>query len=246
MSWTFEVHDELGSTSDVCKTYAEQNSYHKIAVQALRQTNGRGTRGRQWADPGGNLAISFLYRPHDFLSFLTAVPFLTAVAVHDALFALCGDALKKEALTLKWPNDLLLFQRKVAGILIETGGASDSQNTGWVVIGIGVNMYSAPDIPGRALAALAELGQQWDPQELGRIIGACLDARFAQWEQAGFESIRQDWLKRAHPIGHRLAVRRGENYIEGEFSGLDLMGRLLLTRSNGETIPVVTGEILLG
>ncbi|GBR50983.1 biotin--acetyl-CoA-carboxylase ligase [Neokomagataea thailandica NBRC 106555] len=146
---------------------------------------------------------------------------------------------------LKWPNDLLLNKRKLAGILIETGGTTEGQN-GWVVIGIGVNVASAPEIPGRELAALADLGGVWDVEELGRKIGGALDIRFAEWIEGGFDAVRTEWLKLAHPVGHRLAVRRGEIYIEGEFSGLDQMGRLLLTCSNGETIPVVTGEILLG
>ncbi|MBR0559477.1 biotin--[acetyl-CoA-carboxylase] ligase [Neokomagataea anthophila] len=246
MSWTFEIHEELSSTSDLCKAYAEKKSLNNIAVQALRQTQGRGTRGRHWDDPGGNVAISFLLRPKNFSEFLTAVPFLTAVAVHDAISALCGTLLAPAALQLKWPNDVLLQQRKVSGILIETSGPQEGCDDAWVVIGVGVNVRSAPVIPGRVLAALSELGAVFDPCVLGRHIGACLEAQYAAWEQGGFALIRDAWLKLAHPVGHRLAVRRGENYIEGEFSGLDMMGRLLLTRSNGETIPVVTGEILLG
>ncbi|GBR02331.1 biotin--[acetyl-CoA-carboxylase] ligase [Gluconobacter cerinus] len=240
MAWRFEVYETLGSTSDLCKEKAEAGAPERLAVQALFQTSGRGTRGRSWVDPGGNLAISLLFKPQNPEIFLTACPFLTALALYETAQSFCPS---KAEFLLKWPNDLLLNERKMAGVLIEAGGIASNR---WVVVGIGANLAQAPDVPGRQLAALSEVAPAVDPIKFGEALTAEMDRWIASWNDHGFEVIRRAWLERAHPVGRHLAVQRGETYITGSFSGLDEQGRLLLALPGGETIPVVTGDILLG
>ncbi|GBR59166.1 biotin--acetyl-CoA-carboxylase ligase [Gluconobacter thailandicus F149-1 = NBRC 100600] len=143
---------------------------------------------------------------------------------------------------LKWPNDLLLSERKMAGVLIEAGGNADRK---WVVVGIGANLRQAPQIEGRQLSALSEVAAAPDSAVFGRDLTLQMDRWIGLWEAEGFAPIREAWLERAHPVGRHLAVQRSETYISGSFSGLDEQGRLLLALPNGETIPVVTGDILL-
>ncbi|OAG72741.1 biotin--[acetyl-CoA-carboxylase] synthetase [Gluconobacter japonicus] len=239
MTWRFEFYETLGSTSDLLKEKAEAGAQEKLAIQAFAQTSGRGTRGRSWVDPGGNLAISLLFRPEKSTDFLAAIPFLTALSIYETARQFSsGEA----DFMLKWPNDLLLSERKMAGVLIEAGGSADHK---WVVVGIGANLRQAPQIEGRKLSALSEVAVAPDPAVFGRSLTLQMDHWIAIWEAQGFAPIREAWLERAHPVGRHLAVQRGETYISGSFSGLDEQGRLFLALPNGETIPVVTGDILL-
>ncbi|GBR14743.1 biotin--[acetyl-CoA-carboxylase] ligase [Gluconobacter frateurii] len=239
MTWRFEFYETLGSTSDLLKEKAEAGAQEKLAIQAFAQTSGRGTRGRSWVDPGGNLAISLLFRPEKSTDFLAAIPFLTALSLYETARQFSsGEA----DFMLKWPNDLLLSERKMAGVLIEAGGSADHK---WVVVGIGANLRQAPQIEGRKLSALSEVAVVPDPAVFGRSLTLQMDHWISIWEAQGFAPIREAWLERAHPVGRHLAVQRGETYISGSFSGLDEQGRLFLALPNGETIPVVTGDILL-
>jgi len=239
-AWRLEVHETLGSTSDVCKQRAEMGEAAGLAILALEQTAGRGSRGRGWTGVSGNLALSILLRPAPALLAQVGLwPFVSALALHDALAGAVPDA---GALRIKWPNDLTWSGRKLAGILIETGGAGDSP---WVVIGFGANIHSAPQIEGRVLACLAEAGSSMDAVAIGRLLLMALEQRITQWSEAGFDAIRASWLKRAHPIGTHLAIKRGDDYIEGSFRGLTEHGHLLLGLENAEILRVSTGEILL-
>ncbi|WP_408873207.1 biotin--[acetyl-CoA-carboxylase] ligase [Gluconobacter roseus] len=242
MSWRFEYHETLGSTSDLCKARAEAGEPDHLAIQAFSQTSGRGTRGRTWTDPGGNLAISLLFRPADPTAFIAALPFVMAVSLFETATHFCPTATGPSPLMVKWPNDLLLDGRKMAGVLIETGGP---QHSPWVVVGIGANLRQAPEIPGRRLAALSEKTDAPSAEAFGKALVAQIDRWNAVQEREGFAPVRAAWLARAHPVGSPLAVQGCETYITGSFSGLDAQGRLLLALPNGETIPVVTGDILL-
>jgi len=238
--WRLELFDTLGSTSDLCKVRADVGEAAGLAVQARVQTAGRGSRGRGWSDPVGNLAISVVLRPDAALVQHAGLwPFVSALALHDALAGAAGDA---TGLRIKWPNDIVLSGRKLAGILIETGGPAAAP---WVVIGFGANIASAPQIEGRALACLADAGCTEDAPAIGRRLLWALDARIAQWQRDGFEAIRVAWLAQAHAVGARLAIRRGDDYIEGSFQGLSEQGHLMLGLDNADILRVSTGEILL-
>ncbi|WP_122039200.1 biotin--[acetyl-CoA-carboxylase] ligase [Asaia bogorensis] len=237
-SWTLECHETLGSTSDYCKNEAENGAAHGRAVLAYCQTAGRGTRGRQWDAPSGNLSFSFICRDARVNDLVQAMPFMVAVAVHDALSTCAPSA----ALRIKWPNDILCDGAKLAGVLIERGGATGSE---WIVVGIGANLKTAPDIAGRQTVALSALGGQVGPADLARQILTCFSFWFDLWQRRGFAPIRQAWLDRAHEPGSRLAVQRGGDYIEGFFAGLDECGRLVLQTDQNEVQTVAAGDILL-
>jgi BirA family biotin operon repressor/biotin-[acetyl-CoA-carboxylase] ligase len=211
-----------------------------LAVLALRQTKGRGSRGRGWQSPIGNLSLSVLLRPSGSLSDAAGWPLLTGIAVADAMRPLLPDP---AALVLKWPNDVLLRGRKLAGILIDTA-VGNAGGLRWLIIGIGANLAVAPEVPGRLTACLPDEGVvPPSPEEFADSLLGWL----AHWHSVllrdGFGAIRASWLDRAHPIGTMLTVAFADQRVEGAFEGLSPEGHLVLRTATGVR-SFSTGEVL--
>ncbi len=159
--WRLQVHEAIGSTSDHCAALAAAGEPAGLAVLALRQTSGRGSRGRGWQSPIGNLSLSVLLRPSGTLGDAGSWPLLVGIAVAEAARPLLPDP---AALSLKWPNDVLLRGRKLAGILIDTA-LDQAGGLRWLIIGIGANLAVAPEVPGRVTACLPDEGVAPPPPE---------------------------------------------------------------------------------
>lgn len=237
--WRLQIHDVLGSTSDLCRARAAAGEPEGLAVLARQQTSGRGSRGRDWVSPPGNLYLSVLLRPAEPARDAAQWSLLAGVALAEAVaHHLPGSA----ALRLKWPNDLLLDGGKLAGILVDSAAAPDG-TLDWLVIGIGVNLTVAPDLPGRAVARLADHAPPPLPE---RFAGAVL-GRLAHWRRVrardGFAAIRAAWLARAPGFGTPVKLRRGNRDVGGLFAGLGDDGSLLLD-SGGCVQAFDAGEVL--
>jgi len=238
--WRLRRYESLDSTSDLCTKLAAAGEPEGLAVMALRQTAGRGSRGRNWQSPPGNLYLSALLRPPGMLAEAGRWALLVAVAVADALATVLPDP---SVLALKWPNDVLLDGRKCCGILLDatakTGGAID-----WLVIGCGVNLAHAPEIPGRRTACVAEFVPPPAPAAMAELL---LD-RLAHWRAVragqGFGPVRAAWLARAQKVGTPLQLSYGGRLLGGTFAGLADDGCLLLD-TGGRLEAFATGEILL-
>ncbi len=233
-NWRLETYDSLPSTSDLCIDRAEAGEPVGLAVLARRQTQGRGSRGRSWTARSGNLSLSVLLRPEGDLRQVGLWPVLAGLSLHQALG---GGA----SLRLKWPNDVLLNDAKLAGILVERGTGAGAD---WLVIGFGANLLDAPALPDRDTACLAELGSAPDALAVADRLLDALDDWQSVWRRDGFEAIRAAWLDRAHPVGTALAVDLQGIRRSGAFAGLAPDGALLLS-VDGRQERIDTGEILL-
>lgn len=244
MTWRFEQYETLASTSDLCRERAEAGEQDRLAVLAERQSAARGSRGRGWDSGEGNLAFSFLFHFSDNQDFRAVLPYLVSLAFHDGLVAASGRDLA-DWLRLKWPNDLLLSGRKMAGILIETGPLAGADPSAyWAVIGMGANLRQAPVIEGRELAALSEVCSPPEAVACAHAILCSFDAWMERWQSEGNGVIWNGWMQRAHPLGTRLILRRHGRETAGRFAGLDAQGHLLLTLDGGAVISVVTGDVI--
>lgn len=237
--WRLRTYEALGSTSDLCAGLAAAGEPDGLAVLALRQTAGRGSRGRDWTSPAGNLALSVLLRPTGPAAEAGQWALLAAVALVEALSCHAPAA----PLSLKWPNDVLLGGEKLGGILIDSAAgqsATGRTRLDWLVIGFGANLGPAPDLPDRRAAGLDAAAK---PVEIANTL---LD-RITHWRRVrtleGFAPVRHAWLARAHPPGTHLRVRAGGAEIAGHFAGLSDDGALLL-QSGGRVRAFPTGEIL--
>ena len=236
--WRLQVYEALGSTSDLCRTLAIAGEPGPLAILARRQTQGRGTQGRQWVSPPGNLFLSALLRSPEQARDVGQWSLLAGVALAEALLPLLPDP---AALRLKWPNDLLLDGAKLAGILVESSatacGALD-----WLVVGMGVNLATAPDLPDRPTAALAQVATPPPVESMARLVLG----RLSHWRHIrlleGFAPIRAAWLRHAPPIGAPLTLRSGGRAVGGSFAGLGRDGSLLLA-TGGRVHAFAAGEL---
>ena len=232
--WRLEVFEELPSTSTECAERARAGEAGGLAVLALRQSAGRGSRGRVWQAPEGNLNLSVLLRPRRPAAEAGMFALLAGIAVAEVL-----ESLASLTVMLKWPNDVLLGQAKLAGILIDA--VPSGLWLDWLVIGIGINLREAPRIEGRCATGLGEYGVALPPQT---VANAVLE-RLEHWQDAPAEAIMQAWLARAHAIGTPIEVQAGGRVLQGSFAGLSPAGELLLQCEN-RIEAISTGEVLLG
>jgi BirA family biotin operon repressor/biotin-[acetyl-CoA-carboxylase] ligase len=212
---------ETSSTNDRARTLALAGAPHGTLVTAGAQTAGRGRQGRTWsAPPGRALLMSLVLRePHELL------PLAAAVAVART----CGDAAR-----VKWPNDVQLAGRKVAGILAE-----GRPQEGWAVLGIGLNVAVRPeDLPEELRATAAGLGRR--PDELPAVRTRLLE-ELAVALALPRPQLLGAWRERDALRGHPVRWRDGS----GTADGIDAAGRLLVLRPDGTTAALDAGEVHL-
>ena len=240
-AWRLEIYDELPSTSDLVRTRAEAGEPEGLAVLARRQTQGRGSRGRAWSTPVGNLAISILLRPDLAIRDAACMSLLTGLALAEAVAAILPPG---PTLALKWPNDLMLNRQKLAGILLDSHG-DGAGRVAWLIPGIGVNLAYAPELPDRIAACLAD----HMPAPLPEAFAPSLLDRLAHWSDihaaAGFPPVRQAWLTHAQPPGSPMTLKLGADVLQGTFAGLDEDGSLMMAQ-DGAVRRYSTGEVLEG
>jgi BirA family biotin operon repressor/biotin-[acetyl-CoA-carboxylase] ligase len=233
------AYDTLGSTNAEALALARAGERGPLWITAARQTAGRGRRGNVWVSEPGNLYASLLLTDAAPAAHLPELCFVAALALLDAVR---GAAAKLETrLKLKWPNDLLLGDAKLAGILIEAetiGGRTTS------VVGIGVNCAHHPAGTAYPATHLAASGVTVTPAALVRTLTGAMAARLAQWDRgAGFAAIRAEWLTNAAGIGSAIHVRLADRELAGTFETLDQTGRLMLRLPAGNLEAITAGEM---
>lgn len=197
-----EIHDHLDSTNTYLAKKASTGQAHASCVVAHLQSQGRGRRGRQWKSGlGTSLTFSLLWRFQCGASALSGLSLAVGVAIIRALHDL--DMTQAQ---LKWPNDVLIGKNKLAGILIELQG--DMEGPSAAVIGIGINL-NLPDKLLRKIdqptADLASItAQAINPNLLLGHLLKHLATTLSQFEQQGFASVRDEWIK--HHAYHQKAV----------------------------------------
>jgi BirA family biotin operon repressor/biotin-[acetyl-CoA-carboxylase] ligase len=222
--------ERLGSTNEEAKRRAEAGAAELTLVWAREQSAGKGRRGRAWISPRGNLYLSLVLRPDCALGAAAQLGQVAAVAVGDALEAILPPA---TSILLKWPNDVLVDGKKAGGILLESS-ATASGRVDWLVLGLGVNVESAPEGTEFPATSLRQSSQEPILVEVV-LAGFCsaFHRWFARWRAEGFAPIRRAWLDRAWRLGERIEVRIDPSPIEGVFRDLDGDGALMLETAGG-------------
>jgi BirA family biotin operon repressor/biotin-[acetyl-CoA-carboxylase] ligase len=197
---------------------------------SLDQSAGKGRQGRTWVSAIGNFYGSTIVRlrtddpPAQTLSLVAGLALVEAIDV----------AAPGQPLMLKWPNDLILAGRKLAGILLE-------RNADRVAVGFGVNLAAAPQLPDRQGASL---GGKVRPEAFAPLLAASFARLLELWRRSEPAMVAQAWLARAHPPGTALTIHSSsEETVSGTFDGIEADGALRLRREDGMIDVVRAGDV---
>jgi BirA family biotin operon repressor/biotin-[acetyl-CoA-carboxylase] ligase len=237
---------DVASTNDVLRRMAEASAPAGTVVLAEGQHAGRARAGLGWFSPVGvNLYASVLFRPVIRPDALPVFSFIASLATSDAI------RLEGQPAMIKWPNDVLVGRKKVAGTLVESAAAN--QMVAWVVFGIGVNVNVDRQALRAGLGAAAEdaaslselAGREIDRNAFTGTLLTCLDRWFHMYAGRGAEPILAGWRERDGLAGHRVQVRAGGEECEGRVGGVSREGFLIVEDARGQTHRIVDGQIRL-
>jgi len=229
-------YEETESTNDDARRAAEAGEPEGLVVIADVQTAGRGRMSRTWTSPPGrDILFSVLLRPD--VTDLPKMPLVAGLAIARTL-----DEFTDQPVTLKWPNDVRVADRKISGSLVESG----SSNSGYFAIvgtGVNVNMDAAahPDISNIATSLRTLTGKSVSRLEVMRELLSEMDRIYSSPEHMG--TLVSDWSARLETIGQEIDVRWGDEFIHGIAEGVDDTGRLLLRDGSGELRLLEAGEV---
>ena len=233
-------YNSIGSTNEEAKRLASGGAAEGTVVWAREQTAGRGRRGRPWISPNGNLYVSLILRPDCRISSVAQLGFVAAVAVGGALREIVRPV---ERLAYKWPNDVLLNGRKIAGVLLESETVG-SEKLSFVVVGVGINLITSPQGTEFPATSIMEEGfGEVIPEVMLEEFAAHFQSLFANWRAEGFAPVRAAWLAAAAIArGEPIRVRLDARALCGRFLDLDQEGNLLLD-CRGECRRIAAGEV---
>lgn len=233
--------DEIDSTNAEARRRAEAGEGGPLWLVGLRQTAGRGRRGRAWETGEGNLAATLLFRTDKPPGEAAQVSFVAALAVADLL----ARYVPSDLISLKWPNDPLLAGLKVSGILVESGAAPLGGL--WLAVGVGVNLKRKPiDAERPATSIATHLEAPPTPQAAAEVLAEAFERRLHTWEILGFPAIADAWTARAHGLGEPCVARLGHETVEGIAEALDADGALRLRLADGSLRRITAGDVFFG
>jgi len=204
---------------------------------AARQTRGRGRQGRRWLDAPGNFTGSTVVHLSEQDPPPATLSFVAALAVYEVVLPFLPGS---RELLLKWPNDVLLGGAKFCGLLLEREGTS-------AVIGIGINLASAPEVDDRRTRAVSEFAPSPGVETFAYRLAEQFDLELARWRQFGLEPILNRWRVVAHPLGTLLTVHEPSGaLVSGAFDGLEPDGALRLRLEDGTARVIHAGDVSLG
>jgi BirA family biotin operon repressor/biotin-[acetyl-CoA-carboxylase] ligase len=238
-----EFYKITASTNADAFRLAEAGTAEGTVVLADSQTGGKGRRGRVWSSPAGvNLYCSVVLRPSIMPQEAPQLTFLSAVATARAIEL--TTTLNPE---IKWPNDLLVSGKKVAGLLNEMSAETDGIN--FVILGIGVNLNMTADqfpedLRHPATSVLLESGVQIDRSLFAAVMLNELDNLYVNFLEHGFGPIREEWQRRCNANGHEVIVNdSGTECTGGRFIGIDSDGAMLLNSDDGKLHRIICGDV---
>ena len=236
------VFEQTTSTNDIVEKLAQGGAGEGAVVFAEFQTAGRGRLGRHWVSPARKgLWFSVLLRPNISPLAATRLTVASATALRQAIELETG--LKPE---IKWPNDILVSGKKVAGILTELSAELDRIKYAVVGIGVDVNL-SEDDLPrelrSQATSLQIELGRPLVRVELAAAVLREFERVYRQILSGEFSAVADEWERHCSTLGHRLEIQLGDRRVSGRAESLGEDGALLLRTEHGHLERIVGGDV---
>jgi BirA family biotin operon repressor/biotin-[acetyl-CoA-carboxylase] ligase len=234
------AYESLDSTNSTALALARSGERGPLWIVACMQTAGRGRRGRDWTSGEGDLATSLLISTHVAPAVAATLGFVAGLALDEALRSCAPGA----EVRLKWPNDVILGNAKLAGILLD---AENGPNGLTLVVGIGVNLATAPRGLPFPATSLAASGFIVHPEQMFAALTEAWIGFEHLWDGGcGMPHIRDLWLAKAAGRGKPVSVTMGDRVVQGIFETLDENGRLILRRPDRSEIAIAAGEVHFG
>ncbi len=228
----------VSSTMDLAKKAAREGAAEGTTVVAEEQTRGKGRLGRSWINPPGVIATSVILRPE--ISRLLRLTMVASLATSR-----CIERATGLETTIKWPNDVLINDKKVSGILAES--ALRGQSVDWAVIGIGINVNfdskAFPEIADIATSLSTELGRE--VSQLKILLHLLHEMEQVYLALRESKPIHEEWRSRLETLGQMVEVTSGNRVEAGYAESVDSDGSLLLRRADGSLVPIIAGEVTL-
>jgi BirA family biotin operon repressor/biotin-[acetyl-CoA-carboxylase] ligase len=233
--------ESTGSTNDVARELALDGAPEGTTVIAEQQTRGRGRLGRSWVSPPfRNLHLSVVLRPRIEVTRAPQISLVAGLAAAEAVGEWAADA------AIKWPNDIVVRGRKVAGLLAEMEAAE--QTIAFVIVGIGVNLNCTaadfpPELRDKAVAVSTVIGRPIDRVAFTNSLLSRLEERYDTYLQHGFGALRPSWEALSALTGRRVQIDDGARRFEGIVVGMADDGTLRLTDEAQHEHTVVAGDV---
>jgi BirA family biotin operon repressor/biotin-[acetyl-CoA-carboxylase] ligase len=237
-TWDPVLLVETSSTNDVARDHARKGAHAGFLVAASRQTSGRGRLGRSWeSPPDRGLYVSIVLRPDLPMREAGKLTILSSLAMVDAVETVAGLRPR-----IKWPNDLALNGRKLAGLLIET--ELKAGRLAFAVIGIGLNVRHqaedfSPEVRELATSLYLATGRAYRRADLLVALLHAMEKRLAQ----PFQEAREAWAASSLTLGQQVSLTTGRGRKHGQALGLDESGALLVRGDSGEVEAITAGDM---
>ena len=237
-------YDRINSTNSVAKNAISDKRIHLqegTVIIANEQTAGRGRLSRTWHSPHGGVWMSTVLFPDLEPAYISKITLMTAVVLVQSIKALFNiPAL------IKWPNDIIIEDQKLCGILTEMSAESDRIN--YVVVGIGVNANidreQFPEEIRKQSTSLQEiLGKQISKTRFARIVLENFEKYYDLLQMKQFATILKEWKINAHTLGKKITVESAEQTILGEAINVTTEGALVIKTENGEIVHILSGTV---
>jgi len=240
--WSVRFYPAVVSTNETAHELGRDGAADHTVVIADSQSRGKGRLKRRWqSPPARNLYVSILLRPPVFAVEASAFPLAAGVAVMRVLSRYAG----KEAVRLKWPNDVLIRGRKAAGILAEMRTKSGAID--WLVVGIGINVNMErcdfdPEIRETSVSLKEETGRSLSRLQLAADLLSSFEDCYTRFLREGFRLLREEWLASTDMIGRSVGVDCGEDMLTGIVETIGEDGALVLRDARGNVRRVTIGD----
>lgn len=240
-----EVHweYEVGSTNTVALQLAEQGEPEGTVVVSESQRQGRGRMGRAWiSQPESGIYLSVILRPHFVPMKAVCVTFIAAIAVVEAIERLFG--LRAQ---IKWPNDVMIHGKKMAGILTEL--RAEMEGIHYMIVGMGVNVNTTrfpKELQSKVTSLNVELKEKVSRVKLAQAILEGLEQWYlATQSEGGVERAFDRWRELSCTLGHRVEINLGTEIVHGLATHLGQMGSLFVTLDSGEEREILAGDVTM-
>ena len=226
---------------EIKKMISSKVNINNLCLSADNQTDGYGRRNAKWFSYKGNIHLSILVKPKCSINEVNQLSFMTSITL--------GDTLKKIKSNInikyKWPNDILLNKKKIAGVILETSSFVNKKIK-WVIIGIGLNIKKSPNLNTKEFK-ITSLNKEKIYVRKDEFIDSFLQRFFRNyefWKKKGFNFIKRNWISNVYKKNNKIVVKYQNNYIKGKLVNLLINGGIKL-KTNGETKELFYGEQII-